>query len=230
MLRAMPTTASSALVTRRARRVGGGAPGGDPLDDGRAARPAGARRRRGSPTWPWRSASARRWSSTTSAPRTTWSPRPSRTPWSATCAGSRRRPSRRPTRWTRLRRVLRLYGPTGRATGWRIWIDAWAVAQRDPHIRKVLKRLDQQLAGHPARRRRRRRRGGRLHLPRPGGDGGPHLRAGRRALGRGAGAPQVTREQLRSWVAGAARRELGVDVETAATDSRRIVTPASAAA
>src|SRR3954451_25366807 len=42
----------------------------------------------------------------------------------------------------RLRRVLRLYGPTGRATGWRIWIDAWAVALRDPHIRKVLKRLD----------------------------------------------------------------------------------------
>ena len=30
----------------------------------------------------------------------------------------------------RLRRVLRLYGPTGRATGWRIWIDAWAVALR----------------------------------------------------------------------------------------------------
>jgi AcrR family transcriptional regulator len=42
----------------------------------------------------------------------------------------------------RLRRVLRLYGPTGRATGWRIWIDAWAVAQRDQHIREVLKRLD----------------------------------------------------------------------------------------
>jgi len=44
----------------------------------------------------------------------------------------------------RLRRVLRLYGPTGRATGWRIWIDAWAVAQRDQHIRKVLQRLDHQ--------------------------------------------------------------------------------------
>ena len=42
----------------------------------------------------------------------------------------------------RLRRVLRLYGPTGRATGWRIYIDAWAVAQRDPTIRKVLRRLD----------------------------------------------------------------------------------------
>lgn len=44
----------------------------------------------------------------------------------------------------RLRRVLRLYGPTGRATGWRIWIDAWAVAQRDQHIRTVLMRLDHQ--------------------------------------------------------------------------------------
>src|SRR3954451_24020932 len=42
----------------------------------------------------------------------------------------------------RLRRVLRLYGPTGRATGWRLWIDAWALAQRDPNIQKVLRRLD----------------------------------------------------------------------------------------
>ena len=32
----------------------------------------------------------------------------------------------------RLRRVLRLYGPTGAATGWRLWIDAWALAQREP--------------------------------------------------------------------------------------------------
>ena len=28
----------------------------------------------------------------------------------------------------RLRRVLRLYGPTGPATGWRRWIEAWALA------------------------------------------------------------------------------------------------------
>jgi AcrR family transcriptional regulator len=42
----------------------------------------------------------------------------------------------------RLRRVLRLYGPTGRATGWRIWIDAWALAQREPQRRTVLKRMD----------------------------------------------------------------------------------------
>ena len=42
----------------------------------------------------------------------------------------------------RLRRVLRLYGPTGEATGWRLWIDAWALAQREPTIRTVLRRLD----------------------------------------------------------------------------------------
>ena len=42
----------------------------------------------------------------------------------------------------RLRRVLRLYGPTGSATGWRLWIDAWALAQREPTIRAVLRRMD----------------------------------------------------------------------------------------
>jgi AcrR family transcriptional regulator len=42
----------------------------------------------------------------------------------------------------RLRRILRLYGPTGAAIGWRVWIDAWALAQREPVIRKVLRRLD----------------------------------------------------------------------------------------
>jgi AcrR family transcriptional regulator len=42
----------------------------------------------------------------------------------------------------RLRRVLRNYGPTGPASGWRLWIDAWALAQREPVIRRVLRRLD----------------------------------------------------------------------------------------
>lgn len=43
----------------------------------------------------------------------------------------------------KLRRALRSYGPTGPAKGWRIWIDAWALAQREPVIRKVLRRMDQ---------------------------------------------------------------------------------------
>lgn len=43
----------------------------------------------------------------------------------------------------RMRRLLRLYGPTGQAVGWRVWIDAWALAQREASIRTVLRRLDQ---------------------------------------------------------------------------------------
>jgi AcrR family transcriptional regulator len=42
----------------------------------------------------------------------------------------------------RLRRAMKEYGPTGSAPGWRLWIDAWAVALRDPSIRTVLRRLD----------------------------------------------------------------------------------------
>jgi AcrR family transcriptional regulator len=42
----------------------------------------------------------------------------------------------------RMRRVLRAFGPSGSAAGWRIWIDAWAFAQRDPRLRKVLRRLN----------------------------------------------------------------------------------------
>lgn len=34
----------------------------------------------------------------------------------------------------RVRAVLRSYGPTGSATGWRLWIDGWALAQHEPVI------------------------------------------------------------------------------------------------
>lgn len=43
----------------------------------------------------------------------------------------------------KLRRALRSYGPTGAAKGWRIWIDAWALAQREPGIRTVLRRMEE---------------------------------------------------------------------------------------
>jgi AcrR family transcriptional regulator len=114
----------------------------------------------------------------------------------------------------RLRRVLRLYGPTGRATGWRMWIDAWAVAQRDPHLRKVLKRLDQQWQD----------------ILRGVVDDGvatgvftcpdPEATVARlSALVDGLSVAAevhrtVTREQLRSWVAAQLAVELGVEVAT----------------
>jgi AcrR family transcriptional regulator len=42
----------------------------------------------------------------------------------------------------RLRSILRLYGPVGSATGWPLWIDAWAAALREPALRRVSRRLD----------------------------------------------------------------------------------------
>jgi AcrR family transcriptional regulator len=50
--------------------------------------------------------------------------------------------SRRLAATDRLRRVLSSYGPTGNASSWTLWIDAWATALREPTIRSALTRLD----------------------------------------------------------------------------------------
>jgi AcrR family transcriptional regulator len=42
----------------------------------------------------------------------------------------------------RLREVLRHYGPTGDAEGWKLWIEGWAAALRDPVLRDLTQRLD----------------------------------------------------------------------------------------
>lgn len=44
----------------------------------------------------------------------------------------------------RVRAVLRTYGPTGGAAGWRLWVDAWSLAQREPVIAAELRRLDEE--------------------------------------------------------------------------------------
>ena len=50
--------------------------------------------------------------------------------------------ARRGTALDRVRAVLRLYGPTGSATGWRLWIDGWSHAQHEPVIAGHFRRLD----------------------------------------------------------------------------------------
>ena len=114
----------------------------------------------------------------------------------------------------RLRRVLRLYGPTGAAIGWRVWIDAWALAQREPVIRKVLRRLDHRWSAAL------------LEVVEEGvADGSftcsdPTAAVARvSALLDGLSVATlvyrtVTRAQLREWVAGAVAGELGLDAET----------------
>ena len=116
----------------------------------------------------------------------------------------------------RLRQMLRRYGPTGSATGWQLWIDAWAVAQREPEIQSVMRRLDQRWcavlrhvveAGVTA---------GDFHCPDPQAavtrisallDG---LSVATLVYG------SVTRTQLRHWVAEAVARELRLDPEVLA--------------
>lgn len=44
----------------------------------------------------------------------------------------------------RLRAAVRWYAPTGHAKGWRLWIDGWAAALREPALREVAAGLDRQ--------------------------------------------------------------------------------------
>lgn len=43
----------------------------------------------------------------------------------------------------KLRRILKLYAPSGGSKAWELWIDGWAEAMRVPDLEKVTRRLDQ---------------------------------------------------------------------------------------
>ncbi|MGY0490436.1 TetR/AcrR family transcriptional regulator [Streptomyces sp. WG-D5] len=51
---------------------------------------------------------------------------------------------RRTTALKRLRAAVRWYAPTGTAKGWRLWIEGWAAALREPALREVAQDLDRQ--------------------------------------------------------------------------------------
>ncbi|MGX5184341.1 TetR/AcrR family transcriptional regulator [Streptomyces avermitilis] len=51
---------------------------------------------------------------------------------------------RRTSALRRLRAAVRWYAPTGQAKGWRLWIEGWAVALREPALREVTQDLDRQ--------------------------------------------------------------------------------------
>ncbi|MFD9633550.1 TetR/AcrR family transcriptional regulator [Streptomyces violascens] len=50
---------------------------------------------------------------------------------------------RRTSALRRLRAAVRWYAPTGPAKGWRLWIEGWAAALREPVLREVTHGLDQ---------------------------------------------------------------------------------------
>ncbi|MFJ7074310.1 TetR family transcriptional regulator C-terminal domain-containing protein [Streptomyces sp. NPDC098781] len=51
---------------------------------------------------------------------------------------------RRTTALRRLRAAVRWYAPTGQAKGWRLWIEGWAAALREPALQEVIRGLDRQ--------------------------------------------------------------------------------------
>lgn len=51
---------------------------------------------------------------------------------------------RRTTALRRLRAAVRWYAPTGQAKGWRLWIEGWAAALREPALQEVTRELDRQ--------------------------------------------------------------------------------------
>ncbi|MFD5544516.1 TetR/AcrR family transcriptional regulator [Streptomyces sp. NPDC127079] len=51
---------------------------------------------------------------------------------------------RRTSALRRLRAAVRWYAPTGQAKGWRLWIEGWAAALREPALRDVTRSLDQE--------------------------------------------------------------------------------------
>ncbi|MEU5089408.1 TetR family transcriptional regulator C-terminal domain-containing protein [Streptomyces sp. NPDC021356] len=51
---------------------------------------------------------------------------------------------RRTSALRRLRAALRWYAPTGNAKGWRLWVEGWAAALREPALRQVARDLDRQ--------------------------------------------------------------------------------------
>ncbi|MFC3575061.1 TetR/AcrR family transcriptional regulator [Streptomyces yaanensis] len=51
---------------------------------------------------------------------------------------------RRTSALRRLRAAVRWYAPTGQAKGWRLWIEGWAAALREPALREVTRDLDRQ--------------------------------------------------------------------------------------
>jgi AcrR family transcriptional regulator len=111
----------------------------------------------------------------------------------------------------RLRAILRLYSPVGSASGWPLWIDAWAAALREPALRRVSRRLDVHWKDAVAAVIEDGVASGELTCP------DPHAAAWRITAMLDGLAVQVTvhkgvvsRRELNEWVAELTERELGL--------------------
>ncbi|MFI5684098.1 TetR/AcrR family transcriptional regulator [Streptomyces sp. NPDC051636] len=119
---------------------------------------------------------------------------------------------RRTSALRRLRAAVRWYAPTGQAKGWRLWIEGWAVALREPGLQEVTRDLDRQWKAAIAEVIAEGVAAGEFHCPDPTGSA---LRL--TALLDGLAvqltsyAGAVARSRAQEWMDEALARELGLD-------------------
>jgi AcrR family transcriptional regulator len=128
---------------------------------------------------------------------------------------------RRTTALRRLRSAVRWYAPTGQAKGWRLWIEGWAAALREPALREVTQDLDKQWKAAIAEVVTEGVSAGEFHCPDPDATA---LRL--TALLDGLAVQltsypgSVSRARAQGWVDEALARELGLGADTVSAQER----------
>ncbi|MER6179940.1 TetR family transcriptional regulator C-terminal domain-containing protein [Streptomyces sp. NPDC001652] len=128
---------------------------------------------------------------------------------------------RRTTALRRLRSAVRWYAPTGQAKGWRLWIEGWAAALREPALQEVTGDLDRRWKAAIAEVVREGMAAGEFHCPDPEGTA---LRL--TALLDGLAVQltsypgAVSRSRAQEWVDEALARELGLGAGTLSAQQR----------
>lgn len=128
---------------------------------------------------------------------------------------------RRTTALRRLRSAVRWYAPTGQAKGWRLWIEGWAAALREPALREVTQDLDRQWKAALADVVAEGVAAGEFHCPDPAGTA---LRL--TALLDGLAVQltsypgSVSRARAQEWADEALARELGLRADTLSAQER----------
>ncbi|MGW4170310.1 TetR/AcrR family transcriptional regulator [Streptomyces chartreusis] len=133
----------------------------------------------------------------------------------------RRLLGRRTTALRRLRAAVRWYAPTGQAKGWRLWIEGWAAALREPTLQEVTRDLDRQWKGAIAEVIAEGVAAGEFPCPDPGGTA---LRL--TALLDGLAVQltsypgSISRTRAQEWVDEALARELGLERKALTASNR----------
>ncbi|MFJ4930788.1 TetR/AcrR family transcriptional regulator [Streptomyces sp. NPDC088736] len=119
---------------------------------------------------------------------------------------------RRTSALRRLRSAVRWYAPTGQAKGWRLWIEGWGAALREPALREVTRDLDSQWKAAITEVIAEGVAGGEFRCPDPAGTA---LRLTALldglAVQMTAYTGAVSRTRAQEWVDDALARELGLD-------------------